>query len=190
MWGWQPAGPPSGYSAAAARRHPVLGTVSPLHELCQAWLSLAAAHHSPMPQFPQQEAACSPSPVGQDGCTAEQREVSCCPGCCAVLHIPEGRCHAGTPCAPCQLPTHAHPGTIKLSQVPPPAPLYRLPPTDPPARHARGDVLPRGWRGAPAAQPQGPLPGAVREAVGQGAVHFLLLLGAAQALVVASLTHG
>lgn len=72
----------------------------------------------------------------------------------------------------------------------PPAPLYRLPPTDPPARHARGDVLPRGWRGAPAAQPQGPLPSAVREAVGQGAVHFLLLLGAAQALVVASLTHG
>ena len=42
----------------------------------------------------------------------------------------------------------------------------------------------------PAARPQGPLPGAVREAVGQGAEHLLLLLGAAQALVVASLAHG
>lgn len=77
----------------------------------------------------------------------------------------------------------AQPGVLRCS--PPP-----IPPTDPPARHARGDVLPGGWRGAPAAQPQGPLPGAVREAVGQGAVHFLLLLGAAQALVVASLAHG
>lgn len=54
--------------------------------------------------------------------------VSRCPGCCGVQHIPEGRCHAGTPCAPCQLPTHAHRGAIKLSQVPPAAPFYPLPP--------------------------------------------------------------
>lgn len=85
---------------------------------------------------------------------------------------------------PCPFGGHqAQPGAPRRSPLP-------IPPTDPPARHGRGDVLPGGRRGPPAAQPQGPLPGAVREAVGQGAEHFLLLLGAAQALVVASLAHG
>lgn len=189
MWGWQPAEPPSGCGTVAGGRYPVLGTVPPLHELWQAWLSLAASHHSPMPVFSARSIPPSRG-SGWKHSRARGEGVSCCPGCCGVQHIPEGRCHARTPYAPCQLPTHAHPGAIKLSQVSFAAPLYRFPPTDPPARHARGDVLPGGWRGAPVAQPQGPLPGAVREAVGQGAVHFLLLLGAAQALVVASLAHG
>lgn len=44
----------------------MLGSVPPLHELCQA------SHHSPMPQFPQQEQQVAPPPVGQDAGIAEQ----------------------------------------------------------------------------------------------------------------------
>lgn len=89
--------------------------------------------------------------------------------------------HSGT------LPLLGTPSPARCSPLLPPAGSHR---TDPPARHAGDDILPGGWHGAPAARLQDPLPGAVREAVGQGAEHLLLLLGAAQALVVASLAHG
>lgn len=72
----------------------------------------------------------------------------------------------------------------------PPLPHGSPPGTDPPARHAQGDVLLGGPPVAPTARPRGSQPGAVREAVGQRGEHLLLLLGAAQALVVASLAHG
>lgn len=103
----------------------------------------------------------------------------------------------GPPPAPCQVPIRAPQrdpaplGDTQSGRVAPGAPpTSGSPHTDPPAWHGWGDVLPGGRHGAPAARPQGPLPGAVREAVRQGAEHLLLLLGAAQALVVASLAHG
>lgn len=64
------------------------------------------------------------------------------------------------------------------------------PHTDPPARHAQSDVLLGRQPRVIAAHPWGSQPAAVRQAVGQGGQHLLLLLGAAQALVVTSLAHG
>lgn len=131
MWGWQPAEPPSGCGTVAGGRYPVLGTVPPLHELWQAWLSLAASHHSRKPVSPEEAAGSAPPHppwVRTKHSRARREGVPCCPGCSGVQHIPEGRCHARTPYAPCQLPTHAHPGAIKLSQVSSAAPLHRFPP--------------------------------------------------------------
>lgn len=99
-----------------------------------------------------------------------------------------------TPCreslAPCQPTAGPCPSWGRPGRCPPLLPPASSPSTDPPAWHARGDVLPGGLCRAPAARPQDTLPSAVREAVGQGTKHLLLLLGAAQALVVASLAHG
>lgn len=139
-----------------------------------------------VPQFPQQAGAATP--LVAQGRGAAMR------GGCRPHATPTGprrgeAMQGSTTTSPPRTPRPSRTQHLSGTHVPP-LPHGSPPGTDPPARHAQGDVLLGGPPVAPTARPRGSQPGAVREAVGQGGEHLLLLLGAAQALVVASLAHG